>query len=34
MTAPDPPQEFSLIDIRGVWPGEAKDFTPAAAWDM
>lgn len=22
------PQEFSLINIREVWPGEAKDFTP------
>lgn len=22
------PQEFKLIDIREVWPGEAKDFTP------
>ena len=28
MTAPSPPQEFKLIDIREVWPGEAKDFTP------
>ena len=25
---PPPPQEFKLIDIRDVWPGEAKDFTP------
>lgn len=22
------PQEFKLINIREVWPGEAKDFTP------
>ncbi len=22
------PQEFKLIDIREVWPGEASDFTP------
>ena len=28
MTAPSPPREFKLIDIREVWPGEAKDFTP------
>ena len=28
MTAPRSPQEFKLIDIREVWPGEAKDFTP------
>ena len=28
MTAPSPPQEFRLIDIREVWPGEAMDFTP------
>ena len=28
MTAPKSPQEFKLIDIREVWPGEAKDFTP------
>ena len=28
MTAPSPPQEFKLIDIREVWPGEARDFTP------
>ena len=28
MTAPTPPQEFKLIEIREVWPGEAKDFTP------
>ena len=28
MTAPSPPQEFKLIDIREVWPGEAKAFTP------
>ena len=25
MTPPSPPQEFKLIDIREVWPGEAKD---------
>lgn len=28
MTAPASPQEFKLINIREVWPGEAKDFTP------
>jgi len=28
MTAANPPQEFKLIDIREVWPGEARDFTP------
>lgn len=28
MTAPSPPREFKLIDIREVWPGEASDFTP------
>lgn len=28
MTAANPPQEFKLINIREVWPGEAKDFTP------
>ena len=28
MTAPILPQEFKLIDIRDVWPGEARDFTP------
>ena len=28
MIAPILPQEFKLIDIREVWPGEAKDFTP------
>ena len=28
MTAASPPQEFKLINIREVWPGEAKDFTP------
>ena len=28
MTAPRSPQEFKLINIREVWPGEAKDFTP------
>ena len=28
MTAPNLPQEFKLIDIREIWPGEAKDFTP------
>ena len=28
MTGPNLPQEFKLIDIREVWPGEAKDFTP------
>ena len=28
MSAPAPPQEFKLVDIREVWPGEAKDFTP------
>ncbi len=28
MTATNRPQEFKLIDIREVWPGEAKDFTP------
>ena len=28
MTTANPPQEFKLIDIRQVWPGEAKDFTP------
>ena len=28
MTTANPPQEFELINIREVWPGEAKDFTP------
>lgn len=28
MTGPNLPQEFKLINIREVWPGEAKDFTP------
>lgn len=28
MTEPNLPQEFKLINIREVWPGEAKDFTP------
>ncbi len=28
MTEPNLPQELKLINIREVWPGEAKDFTP------
>ena len=28
MTAPSSTLEFKLIDIREVWPGEARDFTP------
>ena len=28
MTTASLPQEFKLIDIREVWPGEARDFTP------
>lgn len=28
MTPANPPQEFKLIDIREIWPGEAQDFTP------
>ena len=34
MTAASPPQEFKLIDIREVWPGEAKDFTPWLAENL
>ncbi|MXZ68837.1 MAG: DUF4268 domain-containing protein [Acidimicrobiia bacterium] len=34
MTAANPPQEFKLIDIREVWPGEAKDFTPWLAENL
>ena len=34
MTAPSPPQEFKLIDISEVWPGEAKDFTPWLAENL
>ncbi len=28
------PQEFKLIDIREVWPGEARDFTPWLAENL
>ena len=34
MTPPSPPREFKLIDIRKVWPGEAKDFTPWLAENL
>lgn len=34
MTAPHPPPEISLIDIRELGPAEAKDFTPAAVRGM
>lgn len=34
MTAAHPPQEFKLIDIREVWPGEANDFTPWLAENL
>lgn len=34
MKHPPEPQEFSLIDIRKVWPGEAKEFTPWLAENL
>lgn len=34
MTPPKDPQEFKLIDIREVWPGEAKEFTPWLAENL
>ena len=34
MNHPPKPQEFSLIDIREVWPGEAKEFTPWLAENL
>ncbi|MDE0376712.1 MAG: DUF4268 domain-containing protein [bacterium] len=34
MTGQNLPQEFKLINIREVWPGEAKDFTPWLAENL
>ena len=34
MPTANPPQEFKLIDIREVWPGEATDFTPWLAENL